>query len=544
MRLGHRGQAAAVLAVYSAIAWLWLAHGASLTSDILGMGADPDLIIWCLRYLPWAIAHHQFSFVTHLLWQPYGLNLAWVTLVPLLGLVMAPVTLVAGPVLSFNLLTLAAPALAGWAAYFLCLELGALPVAAALGGFIYGFSPYAAAQSFDHLNLSFTALVPLILQVVLRRVQGRAGRGATALWLGLLMGGEFLISAEILATLCLLGAIAFGLAYAVESARRSALRASALDIMLAAPLALLLASPMLLPMLQYTHELAHPSGWSALFAIDTLNIFIPTQSSLIGGQFFAPFAQHFTGALDEQGGYLGLPALLLCGLVLYDAQIRCSLWLPLSMLGLALLASLGSVLQFGGHITGIILPWTLIAHLPLLKAALPARCMLYVFLALAIIVSLALAARPRWSVLAYFICLSFLPAFHPTPPAPYAAFFRPGRVQQFLGPKPVLLILPFSIQGRSSFWQAENDFGFTQVGGYLGYPPEQAQRDKIVMQLFSYKKAQGFAAADFGAYARANGAQYVVAGPGADAAELAIIASLGWPKRQVDDVTIFTVPQS
>jgi hypothetical protein len=117
-------------------------------------------------------------------------------------------------------------------------------------------------------------------------------------------------------------------------------------------------------------------------------------------------------------------------------------------------------------------------------------------------------------------------------------------VQQFLGPKPVLLILPFSIQGRSSFWQAENDFGFTQVGGYLGYPPEQAQRDKIVMQLFSYKKAQGFAAADFGAYARANGAQYVVAGPGADAAELAIIASLGWPKRQVDDVTIFTVPQS
>ncbi len=533
--------AAAALALYSVTAWLLLAHGASLTGDILGMQADPDQFIWFLYYVPWAIEHHQLAPVTHLLWQPHGVNLAWETLVPLLGLLMTPVTLAAGPVLSFNLLTLAAPALGGWAAYFLCLELCELPLAAAVGGFIYGFSSYEAAESFDHLNLDFTALVPLILLVVMRRVRGRAKRGATALWLGLLLGGEFLISVEILATLCFFGAIAFVLAYAVERRSRPVLRALALDIALAAPLALLLASPILLPMLRDLQDLAHPHGWSIFFSIDVLNILVPTESSLIGGRFFAPLSQHFTGALDEQGGYLGLPALLLLIVVLCDAQMRRRLWLPLTMLGLALLAALGPVLQYGGHKTGLLLPGALIARLPLLAAALPARFMLYVFLTLAIIVSLWLAARPGRYLRAYCICLSLLPAFHPAPPVPYAVFFRPGRVQQILGPNPRLLILPFSITGHSTFWQVENEFGFNTVGGYLGYPPGWAQHDPGLMHMYLGEHWSGLAA-DLARLCALRGAQYVVAGPGTRPEDFAALASLGWSAQKIDDVIIYTVP--
>lgn len=47
---------------------------------------------------------------------------------------------------------------------------------------------------------------------------------------------------------------------------------------------------------------------------------------------------------------------------------------------------------------------------------------------------------------------------------------------------------------------------------------------------------------EFTRYAEQNGAHYVVAGPGANAAMVAAIATLGWNQRQVDDVTIFTVP--
>ncbi len=395
MKPRHPGWAAAALSLYSATAWALLARTTALTTHILGVGPDPGAFIWCLRYLPWAIAHHQFSPVTHLVWQPYGLNLAWITAVPLLGLLMAPVTIAAGPVLSFNLLILAAPALAGWGAYFLCLELCELPAAAMLGGFIYAFSSYEAAQSFDHLNLAFTGLIPLILLVALRRVRGRTGRGVTALWLGLLLGGEFLISEELLATFCLFGGIAFLLAYAAEPARRPALRALALDIILAAPLALLLAAPVLLAMTQGLHEMAHPAGWVRFFSIDALNFLLPTATSWLGGQVFIPIAHHFGGGLDEQTGYLGLPVLLLLGVILRDAALRRRLWLPLTVLALVLLAALGPVLHIAGHNTGLILPWALIARLPLLGAALPARCMVYAFLLLAIILSLAGCASIR-----------------------------------------------------------------------------------------------------------------------------------------------------
>lgn len=535
--------AVAALALYTATAWVLLGCCTGLTTHVLGLWADPSAFIWCLGYLPWAIAHHQFSPVTHLLWQPYGQNLAWVTCVPLLGLLMAPITIAAGPVLSFNLLTLAAPALAGWAAYFLCLELCELPAAAMLGGFLYAFSSYEAAQTLDHLNLDFTALIPLILLVVLRRMRGRAKRGRTAFWLGLLLGAEFLISEELLATLCLFGSIAFLLAYAVEPQRRPALRALALDIMLAAPLALLLAAPVLLAMAQGMNEAVHPASWVAFFSIDALNFLLPTHVTWFGGRAFIPVANHFTGEQDEQTGYLGLPALLLLGVILCDAVLRRRMWLVLTMLGLVLLASLGPVLQFGGHKTGLPLPWALIMPLPLLGAALPVRCMVYAFLALAIIVSLWLAAQPsRARILASAcVCLFLLPAPHPAPLVPYDAFFRPGRVQQVLGPHPTLLILPFSLYGPSSFWQAENEFGFTQIGGYLGYPPRWAQRDPAVMQLFMNQLKPSFAQ-DFARLCQLRQVQFVVAGPGISAANLAVLTSLGWPGRKIDDVTIYTVP--
>ncbi|HYP64165.1 MAG TPA: hypothetical protein VEQ16_09765 [Acidocella sp.] len=532
------------LLLYVVTAWVLLAHGASPMDHIFGLTSDPYSTIWCLRYLPWAIAHHQLMPVTHLVWQPYGINLAWVTSVPLFGLFTAPITLTFGPVLSFNLLTLAAPALAGWATYFLCLEIGELPWAAMLGGFIFAFSSYEAAQSFDHLNLDFTALLPLILLVALRRLRGRAGRGHTVLWLGLLLGTEFLISEEILATACLFGAICFLLAYIFETPRRPAMRALALDIVFAAPVALLLTAPILLAMAGDIYDVEHPALWVESFSVDALNLLLPTESSWLGGRAFLPWSEAFSGALDEQMGYLGLPVLLLLGLVLANAKLRRTLWLPLSMFGLALLASLGPVLHVAGHNTGIILPWALIARLPLLGAALPARCMVFAFLALSIIVSFWLSVQLGAGrvLLALCVCLSLLPAPHPAPTAPASAFFRPGRVQQILGSHPTLLILPFSINGPSSFWQAENEFGFTQVGGYLGFPPHWAQNDPAVTQLWSGKLTPGFTQ-DLTSMAERWGADYVVAGPGTPADQRATLATLGWRAQNVDDVTIYAVPK-
>jgi hypothetical protein len=527
--------------LYAALSWLLLCRGASLSGQVFGYGSDPDLLMWFLAWWPWAVTHHALALHTNLLWQPYGLNLAWTTSVPFLALIAAPVTVLAGPVVAFNVLALAAPALAAWAAYLLCRGLGAEAWPAFCGGLLFGFSSYMAAQSFDHLNLDFCALIPLIVLVAVRRVRGLSSRGATVLGFAVLLACEFMISEEVLATFCLFAVIAFALAYGFEPMWRGRLRLLALDIVLAAPLALLPAAPFLLAMLKGANDLAHPSNWGVGFSTDFLNLLLPTESTWLG---LAGTSSHFAGALDEQAGYLGLPLLLLLVVIALDGVERRRLWLPLVMLAVIMLASLGPVLQIGGHVTRIPLPWALVAHLPLLGAALPSRCTVYGFLAVSIIVSLWLSARPeRWRFIAVAaICCSLLPVPHPPLPSPWSAFFAPGRVQQVLRAQhPRLLVLPFGIAGPSSYWQAESRFAYAQVGGYLGYPPGWAQHDPAVMELFSNTLLPDFRAS-FVKLCALRGVQFVVAGPGTAPAQGKILASLGWQAQKIDDVTIYTVP--
>jgi hypothetical protein len=529
------------LALYSVLSWLLLDRGAGLTNHILGYTSDPSLIMWFLAWWPWALTHHVTSLTTHLVWQPAGLNIAWTTCVPLLALLAAPITLLVGPLLSFNVLTLAAPVLAAWAAYFLCLELEVPPLAALFGGLYFGFSSYEAAQLFDHLNLDFTVLIPLILLVALRRLRGRTGHWAASIWLGVLLGGEFLISEELLATSCLFSAIAFTLAWINASPWRPALRAFVFDLACAAPIALLLASPILWAMLTGPHDMAHPADWGTLFCVDALNFIVPTLSSWLGGSSFGTVSQLLSGGLDEQTGYLGWPFLALLYVLLRYKEARRRWWLPLAMLGVVLLASLGGTLWIGGHNTGIPLPWAIIAHVPLLGEALPARCMLYAALLGGIILALWVGQAPtrRRVLVASLACVFVLPAPRPVEPSPALTFFQPGRVQAVLGVSPRLLILPFSIAGQSSYWQAEDNFGFTQVGGYLGYPPRWAQRDPAVLQLFSNSLT-----ADFARLCHLRGVRYVIATPATTPEEKAALAALDWPAQKIDDVTVFTVPKS
>ncbi len=533
----------AAIFIYGVESWIYLDHGVSLTSNILGVGEDPALMIWCLAWWPWAIAHHVHSLHSYLLWQPAGVNLAWTTSVPLLALAAMPVTILAGPILSFNLLTLLAPALAACGGYLLCLELFETPVAALIGGWLFGFSSYEAAESFSHLNLDFTVLIPLITLLVLNRIEGRIGRPLTATVLGVMLGGEFLISEELLTTSLLFGAIALCVAYCLLPARRSILRAVSLDVLLAAPIALLLASPILVAALLGSFDVSHPAKWSSFFSIDLLNFFVPTQASAFGGAMARHISEKFPGGLDEQSGYLGLPVILLLLLAWGDFRKgRCYQSL-FALLGIVLLASLGPRLMLDDHATKIPLPWALVAHLPLLDAALASRCMVYAALLIAIIVSGWVARDARLSrlLLGVLGCVSLMPIIHPVSPAPVSAFFQPQRVTAILGQNPRLLVLPFGDAGPSSYWQAESQFDYTQAGGYLGYPPASMLKYPAVLQLFSNIFLPGFSA-EFVDFCRQTGAQYVIAGPGTTDDLRDIMNALPWPRRQLDDVTIYTVP--
>jgi hypothetical protein len=533
----------AALLAYAAESWLYLDHAAPLTKSVLGLGSDPSLIMWFLRYWPWAAAHHLTSLQTHLVWQPAGLNLAWTTSVPLLALLGLPFTLLGGSILAFNLLTLAAPALAAGAAYLLCLELFEVPVAALIGGWLFGFSPYEAAQTIDHLNLDFTCLLPLLLLAVVRRLRGKSGRAFSVAAFGLLLGAQFLICPEILATSALVSGIALALAVWLLPPRRPQFAALLLDLTLAAPIALLLSAPILYAMLTGPFDVAHPAQWSYIFSTDLLNFILPTKTAAYGGAFFHHFSKTFSGGLDEQAGYLGLPVIVLLFIAGRQFWRRPEYRLLFIVLVIVLLASLGPELHIAGHATGIALPWALLLHLPLLGAALPARMALYSSLLIAIILSGWVAARAqRLRIIAGALaCISLMPVWHPVSPSPSLTFFRPGHVQAALGPHPRLLLLPFGISGNSSYWQAESAFTFSQVGGYLGYPPLSFQAYPAVTELFN-NKFPPRAAVDLAKFCHQTGVQYVVVTPGTSPAGWATIQALDWHAQKIDDVTVFTVP--
>jgi hypothetical protein len=291
----------------------------------------------------------------------------------------------------------------------------------------------------------------------------------------------------------------------------------------------------------------HPAVWPYFFTTDLANIVIPTKLTALGGSAFADISKHFAGGAQEQGGYIGLPLLAIAWAYAREAPRTGLRRLLLVCLGVFVALSFGPGLWIGGHYTAIALPWALFVYLPLLGAALPARFAIFSALVLAIIATLWLAGAPAGRagkgryVLAILACVALLTRPHPWFAVPRADFFQPGRVQAALGPHPRLLLLPFSINGPSSAWQQESRFSFSQTGGYLGFPPAAMQHYKAVQELFGNSWGGDFPA-DFTAFCAGTATQFVVAGPGTPAGLLAVLARLNWQRRQIDDVTVFTVP--
>src|SRR5258708_27364261 len=62
---------------------------------------DPNIFVWSLRWWPYAIGHGLNPLYSHELMAPAGHSLAWVTTVPPLALLAAPLTLAAGPAVPF-----------------------------------------------------------------------------------------------------------------------------------------------------------------------------------------------------------------------------------------------------------------------------------------------------------------------------------------------------------------------------------------------------------------------------------------------------------
>ncbi|MBO0894158.1 MAG: hypothetical protein J2O39_07250, partial [Acidimicrobiales bacterium] len=148
-----RREAALALLAFSvlAIAWFWHTWAAPTTHSV-GAGADSYGELWSMAWTPFALHHGLNPLMTYYVNEPQGINLMWNAIMPLPALLVSPITVTAGPVVAYNVIATAAPALAGWAAY-LAIRRWTGPFPALVGALVFAFSPFMAAQSADHAFL-------------------------------------------------------------------------------------------------------------------------------------------------------------------------------------------------------------------------------------------------------------------------------------------------------------------------------------------------------------------------------------------------------
>lgn len=399
----------AVLGVFVALSYGFYAPpGSVLPYGYLGVGSDPYIFVWFLHWWLFALQQHLPLFHSYYVDAPTGMDLSWKTGIITLAALAAPLTLKYGAFFVYNLLMILSPALAGWAVYLCAVTLTRDYVAAFVSGVIFAFSSYMLGHMHGELNMSCIFAVPFSLFLCLRA--GREGWRwwSLAITLGIMLALEFGISQEIFAAQCLFGVLAWCVCFWLWPQGRDKMLRLAPGIVAGIGLAVLLVSPLIWLMLIHYGGAAGITSPSK-FSNDLLEIIFPSPMNWLGGGWFAPLTSKFKGDIYENTGYIGLPLLVLLG-VLYKKYrqmpaIRIAAWLALVFV----------VLSFGPylHVMGVWVstaPWILVYKLPFLKAMLPVRFTLFMWLAIVLMLAVWLAApgtkAGRYIILA--ACLVFL----------------------------------------------------------------------------------------------------------------------------------------
>lgn len=504
---GIGGLALYATAAVIAYAPSW-AHPTSVV--IGGGGGDPAQTMWYLRWVPWAIAHGHDPLTTSVANHPYGINLLDQTSVMALGLLLAPVTVLWGPVAAYTVAATLALTLSAGAGYLLCRRFTSWRPAALAGGAAYGFSAYAVGQGFGHLNLSFVALPPLMLLVVHDLVVRRRRSARTD---GMLLAGlvivQFFISSEILATTAIFSLVAV-VVVAVGWPRR--IPAAAPRLLVGLTWAAAVAGVGLSwPLVQLFTGPQHISGsvigfryyYSALVAP-----LLPTDFQLLGTAHLRALGDRIGGSQVENGTYLGAPLAALAALTVVAVRRpgrRGVVRAAAAMAVVAFVLSLGTrfhvgLLRFDPPGRDVTLPAEYINRVPLLNQAFPVRYSMFVALFVAVVGAVGMEAvrdrsprAPRHrdpaatapnrtatrrasllaGGLAVVALVPLIPAwpYRSQTPADIPPYFTSAAVNR-VPEGSAALVYPFA--GTSAvgpqLWQAAAHLRFTMPGGYYLVP--------------------------------------------------------------------------
>jgi hypothetical protein len=472
--------------------WLWRDPASRI---VAGNPYDADQFAWFFRYDAAAVAHLRLpALITTAMNAPQGISLMWNTAMPLPGVLLAPLTLLAGPQASLTVLMTLGFAGSALSMFATARRWDASPAAAALAGLVYGFSPALIQSSAGHYDLQFAVLPPLIVDAAVRLATGRGGGGRRAaarcgIGLGLLAAAQLFIAEELL----LDAAVAAVIITVVLAVSRPAAAAGRIrDVAVGLGAGIAVAAPIVgYPLwVQFLGPLRqHGSPFAADYYKNDLAGFVNPPASLLAHTAgSAAFASRFQGGLPEYLGYLGWPMLAVlaviavCGWRRLPVRATAVTFAALSALSLG-----GTLLAGGREHEGIALPWHWLQGLPVLASVIPDRFSIIADGAAAALLAFGLdAARSRWPARRWLIAAAAAIAILPLVPRPLpAASTSPvpaGWTAAFaalrLPPGADVLVVPIPVRSYTAplRWQADTGVPAGMYGGYYLGPTWSGQQ--------------------------------------------------------------------
>ncbi len=461
------------------------------STRIFGTGGDSILAMWFLAWVPHALAHGLNPLFSNAIFVPTGVNLAQNTEAPLLGLLTAPFALFLGPVARANLLMVLAMPASATAAFFVLRKWRVWGPAAALGGLIYGFSPYAVGQGLGHLVLIFLPFPPLIAMTVVSIVQQQGSPRRLGIQLGLLVSAQFLCEMEVMTTVAILTAwalICFVVRYPKRAASiaRSSLKSFGIAFALAA---VLLAYPIWMLLAGPQHYNGTAQSVVNPYYNDILSFIAPgpLQRSSLGLRSIGVVVSN----PSELGGFIGLPLLIVAAVLVWRSRKSPRMQLTVATLLGAAILSLGPHLAVAGHLTRIPMPFIVFSHLPLLDNILPVRMSMEVDACIGVVIAFGLDdlrraparahhrdesfGRARIAVVLTAVTLVVL-VISQLPLWPYASEpvrSLPAAISSAIpSGDPIAVTYPYAlpVSTQPMLWQAQDGFSFRLLGGYSEHP--------------------------------------------------------------------------
>jgi hypothetical protein len=373
-------------------------------------------------------------------------------------------------------------------------------------------------QSRDHIELIFVPLPPFIALTVVSILQRRGSPLRLGIQLGLLVTAQYLISPEITAIVGVftVAAVVFtALRYRskVSDVTHFVLRSTGISIAVAA---VILAYPVWM-MIDGPQHFTGPT-WPAVngYHNDLLSFVVPgpLQKVSLGMSQTGGRLDTWNGP-TEAGGYLGIPTLLIVGVLGWRSRRSFRMQLAVLLLLSAALLSLGPYLGVNRQTTNFPLPFLLFDHLPLLNDILPSRICFAEDACLAAIISFGLddicraftrrhrrspALQRRYLKYLYivFTCVAvalvgiLLPHQRSQVAAPTDAL--PMRLRGDIpAGDPVTITYPYATQFamQPMQWQTEDSFGFRLLGGYA-YHPDASGGPSLIPNEMHPKSLQEF----------------------------------------------------